>query len=89
MEVKNKSLYKKNLKTGLGGKGETWNVNCHTADHYYLWSHKHPQYTSFSFKGQEEANTVNCVLSVLYQYSALQSSVLYQYSALQSQFIIQ
>lgn len=42
MEVKNKSLYKKNLKTGLGDKGETWNVNCHTADHYHLWSNKNP-----------------------------------------------
>jgi len=58
MEVKNKSLYEKNLKTGLCDKGETWNVNCHTAYHY-LWSNKDPQFTPFSlFKRQEEANTV-------------------------------
>ena len=43
MKTKNKSLYIYiKLKTGLGDKGETRNVNCHTAYHYHLWSNKDP-----------------------------------------------
>jgi hypothetical protein len=57
-KLKTKVYIKKNLKTGLCDKGETWNVNCQTAYHY-LWSNKDPQFTPFSlFKRQEEANIV-------------------------------
>jgi hypothetical protein len=78
MKLKNKSLYKKKFKTGLGDKGETWNVNCHTAYHH-LRSYKDLQFTPFFvFKRMEEVNTVTvycqCYISTLLSIPNLLSS---------------